>query len=107
MFARVVTINCKPGQGKQACKSINDKILPILKKQQGFLDEMVLVSTTDQDQVIAQSFWKTREDAERYHRDQFSKIRELIQDMLDSSPEVETYDVDTSTSHRVASGKAA
>jgi heme-degrading monooxygenase HmoA len=100
-------MNCNFGQANQTCKNINDKVLPILKKQQGFVDEIVLVSTTDPNHVWAQSFWNTREDAERYNRDQYPKIREMIQDVLASEPVVETYDVHLSTSHRIVAGKAA
>jgi heme-degrading monooxygenase HmoA len=85
---------------------MNDKVLPILKKQQGFVDEIVLVSSTDPNHVLAQSFWNSREDAERYNRDQFPKIREMMQDVLASPPAVETYDVDTYATHRITS-KAA
>jgi heme-degrading monooxygenase HmoA len=80
MFTRVVKMTCKSGQANQACKNINDKVLPILKKQQGFVDLIVLASTTDPDHVWAQSYWNTREDAERYNRDQYPTIREMIQD---------------------------
>jgi heme-degrading monooxygenase HmoA len=107
MFARVVKLTCKPGQTKQACQTMNDKVLPILKKQQGFQDELVLVSTNDPQQLLAESFWKSREDAERYHRDQFQKIREIMQDVLATAPVVDTYDVETSMSHRISAGKAA
>lgn len=107
MFTRIVKMNCNPGQAKQICKTINDKVLPILKKQQGFLDEIVLVSTTDPNQIVGQSFWNTREDAERYNRDQFPKIREMVQDVLTGTPAVETYDVDMSTTHHIIAGKAA
>ena len=107
MFTRVVRLTCKSGQAKQACKSINDKVLPILKKQQGFLDEIVRVSTTDPNHILVESFWDSREDAEHYNRDQFPKIREIMQDVLTSPPVVETYDVDTSSVHRIKAGKAA
>ncbi len=107
MFTRVVTLTCKPGQAKNASKSMTEKVLPILKKQQGFLDETVLVSNQNPDHALALSFWNTREDAERYNRDQFPKIREMMQDFLASAPVVETYDVDMSTTHRITAGKAA
>jgi quinol monooxygenase YgiN len=107
MFTRIVTMTCKPGQAKQVCKNITDKILPLLKKQQGFLDEILLVSATDPNRVVGQSFWKSREEAERYHRDQFPKIREMMQEALTGAPVVETYDVDTSTTHHIMSGQAA
>jgi heme-degrading monooxygenase HmoA len=107
MFTRVVSMTCKPGQAKQACNSIKDIALPILRKQKGFLDEIVLVSSTDPNEVLGLSFWNSREDAEAYHREQFPKIRERLEDALATAPIVETYDVDISTAHRITAGKAA
>jgi heme-degrading monooxygenase HmoA len=108
MFTRIVTMTCKPGQVKQACKHLNDNVLPILKKQKGFLDEIVLVSTTDPNQVLGMSFWNSREDAEAWHREQFPRVRQqIMQDVLASEPVLQTYDVDISTAHRITAGKAA
>jgi heme-degrading monooxygenase HmoA len=108
MFTRVVKMTCKPGQCQQACKNINEKVMPILRKQQGFLDEIVLVSNTDQNQMLGLSFWNSRVDAERFHREQFQNIRDTVmQDVLATAPEVQTYDVDISTTHHIMAGKAA
>ena len=49
------------------------KVLPVLKKQKGFLDETVLVSAKGEDRVLAQGFCNTKEDAEQYHRVEFHK----------------------------------
>ncbi len=107
MFTRVVELRAKQGKRNELASTANEKILPILKKLHGFQDEMVLVSNTDPDRVLALSFWNTREDAERYHHEQFSQITEMIRAMCDGEPRVETYDVNTSTIHRITSGKAA
>jgi len=45
MFTRVVELTSKSGKAKELSNSINEKVLPILKKQTGFVDEAVLVST--------------------------------------------------------------
>jgi heme-degrading monooxygenase HmoA len=55
---------------------IDDKAVPILKKQRGFVDEIVLVSPGKADQVMALSFWNKREDAEEYQREQYQKIHD-------------------------------
>jgi heme-degrading monooxygenase HmoA len=107
MFTRVVELRAKPGKTKELASTASEKVLPILKKQQGFQDEMVLVSNTDPNRVLALSFWNSREDAERYHREQFSQITEMIRNFCDGEPRVETYDVNTSTIHRINSEKAA
>ena len=84
-----------------------DKIVPILKKQPGFVDEIVLVSDADSNRVLALSFWKTSEDAERYQREQYNSVRATLQSLLEAEPVVRTFEVHTSTGHKITAGKAA
>jgi heme-degrading monooxygenase HmoA len=49
---------------------------PSLKKQRGFVDEMVLVSDAEPSGILGISFWNSKADAEQYHREQFRKIHE-------------------------------
>jgi heme-degrading monooxygenase HmoA len=107
MFTRVVESISKQGKARELSSTINDKIVPILKKQAGFVDEIVLVSDADSNRVLALSFWKTREDAERYQREQYPKIQETLKHLLETEPVVRTFEVHTSTSHKIAAGKAA
>ncbi len=107
MFTRVVELTAKPGKNKQLSDTINEKVLPILKKQKGFVDETVLVSDKDDNRVLGLSFWNTREDAEQYHRAEYQKVHEMVRHLLDGEPVIRTFDVHTSTTHRIAAGKAA
>ena len=75
MFTRVVELISKQGKARELSSTINDKIVPILKKQAGCVDEIVLVSDADSNRVLALSFWKTREDAERYQREQYNSAK--------------------------------
>ena len=107
MFTRIVEVTAKAGKARELSTTINDKVLPILKKQAGFVDENVLVSDTEPERVLAQSFWKSREDAERYNREQYPAVHEMIRHLLEAEPAVRTFKVDSSTAHRIAPGKAA
>lgn len=107
MFTRVVEVTTKPGKARELTRTLNDKVLTILKNQPGFVDELVLISEQDPDQIFALSLWKTREDAEKYNREQFSRVTELIQNHIEGPPEVRTFNVEQSTVHKIASGKAA
>lgn len=107
MFTRVVEIQCKPGKSNEVCATASEKILPVLKKMQGFQDEMVLVSTTDPDHLLTLSFWNKREDAERYHREQFAQVTQMVRDLCERDPQVQTYDLNTSTVYHINLGKAA
>jgi quinol monooxygenase YgiN len=107
MYTRVVELTTKPEKARELCAAIDDKVLPILKKQAGFVDETVLSSDTESNRLLALSFWNAKEDTERYHREQYTKINEMLAHLLDTTPVIRTFDVYTSTTHRVAAGKAA
>ena len=106
MFTRVVELKTQPGKGNQLSETINEKVLAILKKQKGFVDEMVFVSDKD-NRVLGISFWETREDAEQYHRSDYQKVHELVRPILDGEPNIRTFEVDTSTTHKIKARKAA
>jgi heme-degrading monooxygenase HmoA len=82
-------------------------VLPILKKQHGFVDEIVLISDKETDCIMAISFWNTREDAELYHREQFAKIQESVRHLLVGEPLVRTFNVETYFGKKIAAHKAA
>jgi len=107
MFTRVVELISKQGKSRELSSTINDKIVPILKKQAGFVDEIVLVSDVESNRVLALSFWKTSEDAERYQREQYNSVRATLQSLLEAEPVVRTFEVHTSTGHKITAGKAA
>ena len=107
MYTRVVELATKPGKAHELSEAINEKVLPILKKQTGFVDETVLVTDTESDHVLALSFWNSKEDAARYQREQYPRINEILAPLLETAPVIRTFDVHTSTTHRIAAGKAA
>ena len=107
MFTRVVELTGKSGKTKELANTINEKVVPILKKQRGFVDETVLVSDTEPTRVLGLSFWNSKEDAERYHQEQYPKIHEMLKHLLETEPNIRTFDVHTSTAHRIVAGKAA
>jgi len=107
MFTRVVEFTSKSGKAKELSDTINEKAVPILKKQLGFVDETVLVSDTESSRVLGISFWNSKEDAERYHQEQYPKIHDMLKHLLETEPMIRTFDVHTSTTHRIAAGKAA
>src|SRR5262249_6686195 len=107
MFTRVVEITTKAGKARELSRTIGDKILALLKTQPGFVDEMTLISDQNPDRVLAISFWNTREDAEKYNRETFPKVNEIIRASIEGTPKVQTFDLEQSTVHGIAAGKAA
>ena len=107
MFTRVVEIRCKSGKTPELARVTSEQAMPILRKQHGFQDEIVLVSNTDPHKVVAMSFWTKQEDAEQYNREQFPRILELLRPYCEGDPKVSTYEVHTSTAHHIDRSKAA
>src|ERR1700732_1686634 len=107
MYTRVVEVTSKSGKARELCTIINDKVLPILTKQAGFVDETVLVSDTEPNRVLALSFWNNREDAQQYQREQFDTVQKTIQHLIETEPTIRTFDVHTSTAHKVTAKQAA
>ena len=107
MYTRVVEITSKSGRAREVCNTIEDKVVPILRKQTGFVDETVLVSDAEPNRVLGLSFWNSKEDAERYHREQYPQIHEMLKHLLETEPQIRTFDVQSSTTHRITERKAA
>jgi heme-degrading monooxygenase HmoA len=107
MFTRVVTITSKTGKARELTRTINDKVLSLLKSQPGFVDEITLISEQNPDRVLALSFWRTKEDAEKYNREGFPAVNDMIRNQIEGSPKLETFDLEQSTFHKIAAGKAA
>ena len=107
MFTRVIEVTTKSGKARELSRTINDRVLSIVKNQPGFQDEIVLVSDDNPDQILAISFWRSREDAEKYTREQFPKVNEVIRNLIEGSPRVRNFEVDISTVDKIAAGRAA
>jgi heme-degrading monooxygenase HmoA len=107
MFTRVVELASKSGKSKELTSTINEKVVPILKKQRGFVDEIVLVSDAESNRVLGISFWDTREDAELYDREQFPKIQDSVRYLLEAEPVIRTFNVHPHVGQKIAAHKAA
>jgi len=105
MFTRTVEVTPKSGKARELANTINEKVLPILKKQPGFVDETLLLSDAEPNQILALSFWNTKEAAERYQREQYPAIQEMVRHLLEAEPVVRTFNVDSSTAHRILAKK--
>src|SRR5438477_11349091 len=106
MFTRVVECNIRPGKTNEFTTVVRDQIPPILQKQSGFVDETLLVSTNDPEQVLGLSFWRNREDAERYSRQQDPRIASILPQVLTHDHTVRPLDVTHYVSYKIAPCKA-
>ena len=101
MFARHVSFRLKSGRSAEFTQVLDKDILPLLRKQKGFQDEIALVAAGGDD-AIGISLWDTKENAEAYARGSYAEVLKTLQPMIQDEPRVETYDVSSSTFHKIA-----
>jgi len=107
MFTRVVECRIHPGKKDEFAARLRSEVLPILQKQPGFVDIIGLVHDSDPERSISLSFWKTKEDADRYAQQHYKQVLETMKPYIRQDPKVEGFHVDTSTTHKIVAGKAA
>jgi heme-degrading monooxygenase HmoA len=101
MFARVVTMQMRSNLMNEFPVTFEKEILPLLKKQRGFLDELLLV-TPEKREVAAISLWETQEDAETYNRELYPQVEKIMGKFMEGIPTVKKYDAEYSTFHKLA-----
>ena len=104
MFARTVTIRLKAGSVAEFNRTLEKDILPILRSQKGFQNEVTLVNPNGTE-VVGISLWDNRESAEAYQRTGYTQVQNLLTNVTTSPPQVQTYDVGINTLQKVAAGR--
>ena len=92
MFARTLSIRVKLEMFSEFARVFERGIVPLLRRQKGFRDEIVLASTGSRD-VLVLSFWETAEDADSYHNSAHREALTLLAGMVEASPRVGSPDV--------------
>src|SRR5882724_12402706 len=105
MFARHVTMKLKANSVVELPRIIESDVLPVLRKQKGFRDEISFVSP-ERSLAVGISLWDTKEDAEAYNRAGYPDVLKTLSKVLEGTPTVETFEVANSTLHKIAA-KAA
>jgi len=100
MYARNVTLHLKADKANEFSRTLESDVLPMLRKQPGFKDEITFVAT-DKDEAVAISLWDRRESAEAYSRETYPAVLQKLQQVVDGTPQVESYEVANSTFHGI------
>jgi hypothetical protein len=98
MFARNVSFNLKSNMLSDYTRTFEKDILPILRKQNGFKDEITL-SGPGGVNVTAISLWDTKTNAETYNTNAYPEVLKTMQRFIDGTPKVQTSEVVNSTVH--------
>jgi hypothetical protein len=102
MYARNVALNLKANSQSEFGRMLETDVLPVLRKQNGFKDEITFVAPNGTD-ALAITLWENRENSESFARDAYPGVLASLATVIDGTPRVETYEVKNSTFHKIAS----
>ena len=100
MFARYVSIHLKSNTLSDYTRTFENDVLPLLRKQKGFKDEITFAGTGGVD-VTAISLWENKTDAEAYNTSAYPQVLKMMARFIEGTPKVQTSDVVTSTLHKL------
>jgi hypothetical protein len=86
----------KANQTSDFNQVIERDILPMLRKQKGHRD-CIIVVTPNGREALGISFWDTRADAEAWDRTATTELPKLLGKVLEGRPEAKSYEVTSST----------
>ena len=105
MFARNVSLRLKPNTLSEFTRIFDKEVIPMLRKQSGFRDEIIFAVPGELD-VVAISLWDTKDYAEAYNTAGYPEVLKILDKVLDGTPKVQVSDVISSTIHQPAAAAA-
>ena len=100
MFARSVSFHLKPGRTTEFTQTLEKDIIPVLRKQKGFQDEIAFVGPNGTD-AFGISLWDLKENADAYARGSYASVLKSMEPVVEGTPQVHSYEVCNSTFHKI------
>jgi heme-degrading monooxygenase HmoA len=101
MFARNVRMQLKPNSTTQFTQTLEKEVLPVLRKQEGFRDEVAFI-VPGGTEALEITFWQSKENAEAYSRAGYPEELKVLGKVVEGTPQLQTYEVSNSTIHKIA-----
>ena len=101
MYAREVSMHLKTNARNEFTSTIEKDILPLLRKQAGFKDELTFLAADGQE-AVAISLWDRKESADAYSRDTYPQVLKGLSKVVEGTPQVHAFEVTNSTFHKIA-----
>jgi len=100
MYARFITAPMKEGDFKLVAQTLDKEVIPLLKKQPGFKDELAFFDH-DKGEAIAISFWDSKPHVEKYDRDVYPEVKQSMEKAFKGQPVIRTLEVFNSTAYDI------
>ena len=92
-FARTIHFQIKNGKEQEFAGLFEKEVLPMLRKQEGFQEEVTLVNPKG---AYAISLWDDRKSAETYQTAIYPQVLAKLTPVLEGTPTLETFENATS-----------
>ena len=86
----------KPNKSADFTKRLEADVIPLLRKQKGFQDEIAFAANGGKE-AFGISLWDRKESAEAYDRGDYSQVKKMMENVIDGQAHVDGYEVSAST----------
>jgi len=101
MYARNVSFHLKSNMLADFTRTFDQDILPLLRRQNGFKDEITFSGPGGVD-VNAISLWDNKASADTYNTSSYPEVLKTMARFIEGTPTVHTSEVVNSTFHKIA-----
>ncbi|MBZ5615666.1 MAG: hypothetical protein LAO23_16795 [Acidobacteriia bacterium] len=95
MFARILEFIPRLEMKEEFINLVKKEVLPILKKQTGFLEILPFIPELKDEKMITVSIWTEKAHLERYEREVFPKVEEILKPYLKTPMVFGNYTLET------------
>jgi len=92
MYARRVSLKLKPNSTAEFTQRLEKEVIPMLRKQKGFQDEITFVAPAGTE-AFGVSLWDNKQSADAYNRGPYAEVTKILAKLVDGTPRLETYEV--------------
>jgi len=100
MYARNVSFRLKLNMQSDYTRTLENQILPLLRKQKGFKEEITLSNPGSQD-AVSMSLWEHKNNADDYNTNTYPEVLKTLAKVIDGTPRLQTFETVISTFHNV------
>ena len=98
MYARNVSFRLKSNMQADYTRTFENQVLPLLRKQKGFKDEITLSNPGSQD-AVAITLWENKSDADLYNTNTYPQVLKTLSNVIDGTPKLNTFETVITTLH--------
>jgi hypothetical protein len=106
MYARRVSLQLKPNSSAEFTRRLEKQVIPMLRKQTGFQDEITFVVPAGTE-AFGVSLWDNKGNADAYNRGPYAEVTKILANLVEGTPRVDTYEVSNSTFHKIGAAATA